>query len=125
LVASRTRAGLGSAASKESQIEKGARPAVRGGGRPTDLAFQVVENDLPFDVQGSPDQMGKRTQKDQESGQATYPFDFRNRTNRWNWRPNGNAGVIRATLGEFEASAEPLQGYRRHQFIMVGERKAL
>jgi geranylgeranyl diphosphate synthase type II len=35
------------------------------------LAFQVVDDLL--DVQGSADQMGKRTQKDQARGKATYP----------------------------------------------------
>jgi geranylgeranyl diphosphate synthase type II len=35
------------------------------------LAFQVVDDLL--DVQGTPEQMGKRTQKDFERGKATYP----------------------------------------------------
>ena len=35
------------------------------------LAFQVVDDLL--DVQGTPEQMGKRTQKDGERGKATYP----------------------------------------------------
>ena len=35
------------------------------------LAFQVVDDLL--DVQGTPEQMGKRTQKDVERGKATYP----------------------------------------------------
>jgi len=35
------------------------------------LAFQVVDDLL--DVQGTPEQMGKRTQKDSERGKATYP----------------------------------------------------
>jgi geranylgeranyl diphosphate synthase type II len=35
------------------------------------LAFQVVDDLL--DVQGTPEQMGKRTQKDGEHGKATYP----------------------------------------------------
>src|SRR3984893_6989197 len=35
------------------------------------LAFQVVDDLL--DVHGTPDQMGKRTQKDGERGKATYP----------------------------------------------------
>src|SRR5260370_35193350 len=34
------------------------------------LAFQVVDDLL--DVQGTPEQMGKRTQKDSERGKATY-----------------------------------------------------
>jgi geranylgeranyl diphosphate synthase, type II len=35
------------------------------------LAFQVVDDLL--DVQGTPEQLGKRTQKDSERGKATYP----------------------------------------------------
>ena len=35
------------------------------------LAFQVVDDLL--DVQSTPEQMGKRTQKDSERGKATYP----------------------------------------------------
>src|SRR5713101_7455729 len=35
------------------------------------LAFQVVDDLL--DVQGTPEQLGKRTQKDGERGKATYP----------------------------------------------------
>jgi geranylgeranyl diphosphate synthase type II len=40
-------------------------------GRALGLAFQVVDDFL--DVEASPEQMGKRTHKDQAAGKATYP----------------------------------------------------
>ncbi|MGH7923016.1 MAG: polyprenyl synthetase family protein [Candidatus Binatus sp.] len=50
----------------ESQIE-----SLDAYARALGLAFQVVDDLL--DVQGTPEEMGKRTQKDGERGKATYP----------------------------------------------------
>src|SRR5580704_1778690 len=79
------------------------------------LAFQVVDDLL--DVQGTPEQMGKRTQKDGERGKATYPAilgiersmdlarELETRAHR--------------ALHDFSTSADPL----RHVATFVVERK--
>lgn len=79
------------------------------------LAFQVVDDLL--DVQGTPEQMGKRTQKDSERGKATYPAilgiersmdlarELETRAHR--------------ALQDFGTSADPL----RHVATFVVERK--
>ncbi|MDO8430835.1 MAG: polyprenyl synthetase family protein [Candidatus Binatus sp.] len=94
----------------ESQIE-----SLDAYARALGLAFQVVDDLL--DVQGTPEQMGKRTQKDQERGKATYPAilgiersvdlarELESRANR--------------ALKGFDAGAEPL----RHLATFVVERK--
>lgn len=79
------------------------------------LAFQVVDDLL--DVQGSPEEMGKRTQKDSERGKATYPSilgiersqDMARELERRAHR----------ALDNFGASAEPL----RHLATFVVERR--
>ena len=79
------------------------------------LAFQVVDDLL--DVQGLPEEMGKRTQKDSERGKATYPSilgiersqDMARELERRAHR----------ALENFGASAEPL----RHLATFVVERR--
>lgn len=79
------------------------------------LAFQVVDDLL--DVQGSPEEMGKRTQKDSERGKATYPSilgiersqDMARELERRAHR----------ALDSFGASADPL----RHLATFVVERR--
>jgi geranylgeranyl diphosphate synthase, type II len=79
------------------------------------LAFQVVDDLL--DVQGSPEEMGKRTQKDGERGKATYPSilgiersqDMARELERRAHR----------ALDNFGASADPL----RHLATFVVERR--
>jgi geranylgeranyl diphosphate synthase type II len=79
------------------------------------LAFQVVDDLL--DVQSSPEEMGKRTQKDSERGKATYPSilgiersqDMARELERRAHR----------ALDNFGASAEPL----RHLATFVVERR--
>jgi geranylgeranyl diphosphate synthase type II len=94
----------------DTQIE-----ALEGYARALGLAFQVVDDLL--DVQGTPEQMGKRTQKDQERGKATYPAilgiersvdlarELESRAHR--------------ALENFDANVEPL----RHIATFVVERK--
>jgi geranylgeranyl diphosphate synthase type II len=104
------RGGARLAGAKEPQIE-----ALDAYARALGLAFQVVDDLL--DVQGTPEQMGKRTQKDQERGKATYPSilgverslelarELESRAHR--------------ALEKFDAGAEPL----RHIATFVVERK--
>jgi geranylgeranyl diphosphate synthase type II len=79
------------------------------------LAFQVVDDLL--DVQGSPEEMGKRTQKDGERGKATYPSILgieRSQDMARELERRAHRG-----LDNFGASADPL----RHLATFVVERR--